>query len=78
MKLKFTVISRVESMNQEGTVGCGVIMACTDNSTPAKLELGMLSQKELANFPVQRVLEITIPTYCNSKADAVPDVPKDN
>jgi hypothetical protein len=75
MKLKFTVISRVESLNQSGQVGCGVIMACTDNATPAKLELGMLSQNEMVNFPTGRVLEIVIPTYFNSKTNAVPDAP---
>jgi len=35
----------------------------------------MLSQNEMVNFPTGRVLEIVIPTYFNSKTNAVPDAP---
>lgn len=72
MKLKFTVVSRLEGLNKEGVIQCGVVMVSTD-TIPAKLEIGNLTQEQTKNFLPGRVVSITIPTYIPVVAGKEPE-----
>ena len=63
MKLKFTVISRLETINEQGKNGFSVTMVAEDALLSAKLQFGTTDSKVAENFSPGRELEITMPTF---------------
>lgn len=81
MTIKLAVASRLENLTSEGVM-TNVILAV--DSTTAKDEKSLLFRMEIGrmdvdmakNFPIGRVLEITIPTYGTNNRSNLVIVPK--
>lgn len=65
MKAKLIVASRLENLTKNGPM-INVILGAPPgdaDALPVKLEIGAMTPKQAASFPLGRSLEIVIPTY---------------